>query len=193
MIWDSRPWKQDLARRAESIERRRTQRKWFETSFAALERDVFLAAYSVRKLLDAFKVSYEIESSTVNVSRHAALGRAVDYMNWDKLPELYDLSQESSEQVDTRGACNLLIHSFVFVPYLTEKGSGLAGFYVASDRDRDRWLTRIDVDELLAMLHRVADDDIVYAVSKRRTDSGPLEIIKKSNRHPDEDEEVTRP
>lgn len=53
LIGDSIPWKEDLLRIAESLERRTRQRRWVERTSFLVERDVMNAAYAVRKLNEA--------------------------------------------------------------------------------------------------------------------------------------------
>jgi len=182
MILESWPWKRDLARRAEVIRLRKTQQRWSEASFAAVERDLFVSAYSIRKLMDAGKISDEVESMSFEVTYHRPRGsRAVDFMNRDKLDELYDLSRGTATEISIRKLCNQIIHSFVFTPML-EEGGGLAGFFVASDSEKERRLLYFSVDALINVLVRVAEDDIVSMSVRRDMVGGPAKIVTKSSR-----------
>ena len=180
MIVESWPWKRDLAQRAEAIRRRKQQRRWSEGSFAALERDIFQSAYAVRKLMEAGKISDEVESSSLKATVHKPHGRAVDIMNRHRFDELYDLSRGSPGDIPLRDFCNQVIHSFVFSPAI-EKGGALAGIFVASDREKGRRLRYFDVDTVIDALVRVAEDDIVSWRGEREKVSGEVKITRKSN------------
>ena len=56
MIFESYPWKRFLGKQAEVLCRRKSQRKWTESSLACVERELFVSAYAVRKLLEANKL-----------------------------------------------------------------------------------------------------------------------------------------
>ena len=57
MIWESAYWKEELLRQAEDLKKRSTQTKWSERSLARLEKTIMIGFYSIRKLIEAKKVS----------------------------------------------------------------------------------------------------------------------------------------
>jgi len=181
MIWDSRPWKRNLARCADSLRRRKQQLRWTEVSCAAVERDILLSAYAVRKLLEAGKVSDEVESRSLRALAHLPRGRAVDIMNWHGIDDLYDLSTHTEVSLGLRDFCNQVVHSFVFVLSFAAPG-GLEGFFLASDREKERQLLYFPIDAVTDSLFRVADDDIVTGRVLRDAVAKPARITKKSNR-----------
>jgi len=72
MIDDSIPWKEDLLRVADTLERRKNQARWMARTSFLVERDTMTAAYAVRKLIQAHKVSDELRREGVQVRRHAS-------------------------------------------------------------------------------------------------------------------------
>lgn len=94
MIWDSVPWKQEIKRRASSLRRRKKQKRWGAASIAKLEQEVFYAAFAVRKLIQSFKVSDEVESITIVAEKYPPTNKVTDVMNWHQIDELYDLSKK---------------------------------------------------------------------------------------------------
>lgn len=181
MIWDSRPWKRNLARCVDTLRRRKQQRRWTEASCIAVERDIFLSAYAVRKLLEAGKISDEVESDSLRAVAHLPRGRTVDVMNWNRIDELYDLSTHTEVNLSLRDFCNQVVHSFVFVLSFAAPG-GLEGFFVASDREKERRLLHFPIDAVTDALFRVADDDIVTGRVLRDAVAKPARITNKSNR-----------
>lgn len=179
MIWESSPWKQYLARSAANLRRRKRQKRWTAASLAALEREVFFSAYAVRKLLEAGKISDEAEARPLRAAKHLPSGRTVDFLNWDKLDELYLLSARTEIDLPLREFCNQIIHSFVFTPTITDRG-GLGGFFVTSERDKNKRLLYFAVDDVARSLARVAND-IVDASFHRDFVGGPAKITKKSS------------
>lgn len=180
MIWESWPWKRDLARRAASLQRRAEQRRWPEASLQKVEQDVFLVAYSIRKLADSGKLSDELEATTVSVTAHPKRDKAVDAFNWHKIDELYGLDAASSRTLSLREFCNQIIHSFVFLPVFSEAGT-LDGFFVASDRAKEQQLFSVALADIVSLSSQVAEDDIVTLEARRSAVGAPLRVTRKSS------------
>ena len=168
-----------------------------------MERDVFLSAYTVRKLMEADKLSDELESSSLRALKYLPRDRTVDIinagtplnesgpmnlprdrtvdiMNWHKIDELYDISSHVVVSVGLRQFCNQVVHSFVFSLSMTARG-GLDGFFVASDHTKDRQLLYFSIDAVVNTLLRVADDDIVSLRMSREAIGKPMKVTRKSN------------
>jgi len=161
VIDDSFSWKLDLERAALDLERRKSQRRWSDASFAKVEKVLFTGAFGVRKLIESQKVSDEVEASTVSAKSFAFKARYVDRHNRDEIERLYDLSKGTSVTVGLEAFCNQLIHSFVLTPMLTPQ-SGMHGVFVASDRERVRRCLFFTVESLAAAFRRVAHDDLLW-------------------------------
>lgn len=153
MIWESQFWKDDLLRKAQSFDKRRTQRRWPEASLAKIEQDVMLAAYSMRKLVEAEQLSDDVKHSSMKVRTFAATGKAVTRLNWHRLEELYELDAPAAGSISLRDLCNQFVHSYVFVPELGD--GGLQGFLVASDRERSARLFGVALVDFIQVLRRV--------------------------------------
>jgi hypothetical protein len=184
MIWDSQPWKTEVARFAALLRKRKRQKRWHKTANAKVEQGVFYLAYAVRKLIEAKKISDEVEARRVNVDEHAPLGEAVDFMNWHKLDKLYDLASSKPSDLSVLDFCNQVIHSFVFSILWHEEAGGIEGFFISSDRQRAKGLFHVSLDEVLELTDAIVADDIVHSVSRRSSIGKPLEVVVKSNKMP---------
>lgn len=180
MIWDSVPWKQELERRASSLRRRKKQKRWGAASVAKLEQDVFYAAFAVRKLIEAFKISDEVESLSIVAETYPPTKKVADVMNWHRIDELYDLSKKGTHRFWPKELCHQIIHSFVFVPRLDDDTAGLSGFFVASDWQKKKSLFFVNIDEFLKMLEAVANDSIESSLGQRDPKSGEMKVTAKS-------------
>lgn len=182
MIWDSEPWKQEIERRASSLRRRKKQKRWGAASVAKLEQDVSYAAFAVRKLIEAFKVSDEVESLSIVAEEYPPSSKVADVMNWHRIDELFDLSSKKRRTFCPKELCHQIIHSFVFVPRLDDEKAGLTGFFVASDRKKTKSLFFLDIDEIIKMLEAVASDSIESSSGLRDPETGELKVETKSCR-----------
>lgn len=182
MIWDSLPWKQEIERRASSLRRRKKQKRWGAISVAKLEQDVFYAAFAVRKLIEAFRVSNEVESLLIVAEEHPPRNKVVDVMNWHRIDELFDLSSKKRRTFCPKELCHQIIHSFVFVPCLDDDTASLSGFFIASDWQKKKSLFFVNIDEIIKMLEAIANDNIESSIGRRDPESGEMKVIAKSCR-----------
>lgn len=156
MIFESRCWKDDLLRRADALARRKTQRRWPEASLAKVERELMIAAYSIRKLIEAKKLSDSVAEQTVPALSFAATGHGATLSNWDRIEKLFDFDAPAEVAISALDLANQLIHSYVFV-ILVGEGS-LDGFLVSSDRYRNERVLRVEIDAFIALLRSIGND-----------------------------------
>jgi len=159
MIWESYPWKEELHRIGDRLEKKLRQRRWTDRTDANLEKDVFVACYAIRKLIEAQKLTKSVLSCRVECTRAPLIeGRQVALHNWHKLDELYDLQREEKTHLVLRYLCNQFIHSYVFCPVFGENGL-LQSVAVASDRERQNCVYIVSVVDLVELLRRVGNDE----------------------------------
>lgn len=180
MIWDSAPWKTEIRKVVLDFEKRKNQARWPEASLVTIEKNIFYAAYAIRKLIEAFKLSDEAEATKIDGRMHPPRGVTVDILNRDKIDELYDLDVELRQDVSIKDFCNQIIHSFVFVVCFNDDLRGIKGFYVSSDRFKDKGLWYFDLDDVIALLLKVANDEIVYLRMERKGVGTAAVMVRKS-------------
>jgi len=177
MIWESYVWKVELKRDLGDLRRRLQHaatprsRGITEQVLAKIEKFVFASAFVVRKLIEAKKLSDELEAATLLVRSFPRidLERSIDFLNWHRLDEFYDLTNPSTACVIPRDLCNLLIHSLVFSPILTGDGRYVSGFLFNSDRIKDTVLFEITLETYLNFIESVIQDDVANVSYDRRT------------------------
>lgn len=180
MIWESGPWKAEVGRLTKRLGRRANQKRWSEASYAKVEQEVFYIAYVIRKLIEAQKISDEVEFQKVTVARFRPKGMLVEMNNWHKLDKLYDLAESVRQTLSLRDLCNQVIHSYIFAIVHNEINTGMCGFFFASDRQKPKGLFYIELAELLNVADNIVRDDIVRSVTRRSGIGQPLEVLVKS-------------
>jgi hypothetical protein len=182
VIWESGPWKKELWQRAHSLGKRQSQKRWTQASSVGVEKDVFFSAYAIRRLLEAEKISDEVEALGIHVTTYRALNKSIDHMNWDSINELYNLENPSNgHTLSLRDFCNQIIHSFAFLPCFKEEG-GICGFFFSSERSKNQVLYYLELGRYVSLLLTIATDDIVHIEMVRDFIGGPRRTIKKSSR-----------
>jgi hypothetical protein len=166
MIDDSHAWKNRL-RSGRAILRRKLRDATrhparAEAAFVEVEAFAFLTGYIVRKLIEAKKLSDELEAAVMNVVSYPARPEyPLDFLSAHKIDRGYDLTAPSQKAVGLRGLCNLLVHSFVFMPAADEGGTGWTGFFLNSDRTKDKELVFIAREDFDLLVDEVVRDDVV--------------------------------
>lgn len=155
MIWESSYWKEPLLASAQWLSRVRLSEKTSDKTYVRIEKAVFLGFYSIRKLLDSRKLSDVTTLLSFKLEWHPNRIQ-VNQFNWQKLEKLYDTNVLRAETRDIRFLSNLFIHSYIF---LTVEGDGrLKGFFVSSDRDRNKKVYFVDLRHVLTAFRTVGRD-----------------------------------
>lgn len=165
MIHESAPWKTHLARDADLIERWAAKLGHSERRSFVIERKVFLAAYAMRKLEDAAKLSTDTLGGPMAVSRFPPTRAGYADVNSHRWDEFFDLENAARVHLPRRRVLNLLVHSLVFVEVLGEAET-FDAFLVTSDHERARGLVQVEVAAFVALMRLAAND---YPTAMRRT------------------------
>jgi hypothetical protein len=157
MIWESYPWKEQLLMDADVVERWANKQSVTERRSFIIERKIFLSAYSIRKLLEAQKLSTEFSHRIIDCCAHPAISDRINHINNHRIPELYDLSRKNKTALRVMHLLNLIIHSFIFSEILDE-AERIDGFHVTSDRYRYKCIWAISIATLLSLMRDVGSD-----------------------------------
>ncbi|QTC90817.1 hypothetical protein [Brevundimonas goettingensis] len=165
MIHDSVPWKSRLIGDADLIERWAAKPSRSERRSFLIEQKVFLAAYAMRKLDDATKLSTSTLSAPMRVQRFAPVRSGYSEVNSHRFDKFFDLSTATPVDMPNRRLVNLLIHSLVFVEVIGEAET-FDAFMVTSDYEQAKGLIQVELADFTGLMRSVADD---YPSLIRRT------------------------
>jgi hypothetical protein len=192
VINDSVPWREQLLRSADELERRKTQRRWTERTSFLVEREIMVGCYAIRKLHEARRGSDVLAARKWEVTRHALTSaRRPDIWARETPWEYYDFPHGISAMLSVTDLCNQVIHSYIWMLSATEAGN-FDGIYVASDRQRLNGLFFIPVDRFIELFRAAGSEDITYIHMQRDAD-GDLQYVSIVAREPEiEDEDPPR-
>jgi hypothetical protein len=156
MIHESVPWKTALTTDAAVIERWAAKPPSERRSFL-LERKVFLAAYALRKLGEAYKLSTDTLAASIAVKRYAPLQPGYSAFNNHRFDKFFDLQAATAVEMPRRRLLDVLIHSLVFIEAVDEDDH-CAGFLVTSDYEASRGLFEIQLTDFVALMRQAAED-----------------------------------
>lgn len=171
MIYESKYWKDDLLRKADTLEKRKIQKRWVESSFARLEQDLMTGFYSIRKLVDARKVADAFSERRVEIIAYPWTGKPVTFINRHDFWELYRLDEPTPKMRTLGFLCNQIIHSFVYVINFDEDDK-FSGISFSSDSEKNKWLYSIEIDRVIRIFRSIGSNYPNKLVYERNSDSG---------------------
>jgi hypothetical protein len=184
LISDSIPWKEELLRVAQSIERRTTQRRWTERTSFLVERDLMNAGYALRRLNEARKVSDELAAQRITVQRHILVRGPIDIWSRHEFWKHFDMQNPQPVDLSLTDFSNQLIHSWVWSLSATEDAPhGFDGVWVSSDWASKTSLYFISAETLIGVFRAVGLDDVVEVRYLRGSD-GVMRVVKATRGNP---------
>ncbi|MER5301317.1 hypothetical protein ABT039_17845 [Streptomyces lasiicapitis] len=145
------------------------------------EDTLFRVGLGVRKLIEAAKLSVEVQELPINVTFLPV--RRDSYpgvTNQHHIEKFYDTEAAGPDQVPVLLLCHAIVHSHVLVPRFGGSGNSglrLQDFYLASDRGRKKGVYLVDwrtfVDEVV---HPVVSDDVTGIFVRRLPNGDELRI-----------------
>jgi hypothetical protein len=176
VISESRFWKEDIEKIAKRMRKYSIQSRWTERSHVNFEKDLFIAFYAVRKLIEAKKLTRTVLGLQLKASSFPSTGKGVTHLNSHKIDEHFDLEKKTSENLDLAFVCNQIIHSYIYMTSWTEQGL-LEGIMVSSDYQRNKKLYYIELNILIDCLDKVSHDYAVELRANRNPKTGDFDII----------------
>lgn len=162
MISHSYYWKKGLLREADKLHKRLEQKRWTERSVINIEKDLFLSFYSIRKLIEAKRLTDSVVQYSLPVVSYPNSGRNVTLLNCSEPSDFYNFSLPQKEKLDLVFVCNLFIHSYLFFISFDENGV-LDGVLVNSDRTRNKSMWGISVVEIIRTFKMVGNDKVTHS------------------------------
>src|SRR5436190_21430437 len=120
MITEPRYWKTDLVRLADKLEKRFKQKRWTSSSTAALEKEVLVGAYAVRRLIESGHVSKSARAMSIKVTAYAHRNTLPKSLVRHFLHS-YALMSGKPVRMNIKQVMNQFIHSSFFSPFVPFK------------------------------------------------------------------------
>jgi hypothetical protein len=121
-----------------------------------------LGFYSIRKLVEAKKLSNAVADQEIQVVAFPSLGKPITHMNWHKFDELYDQDSGQSLNKSLTFLCNQFVHSYIFLPVFDDDRR-LSHVIVASDFERNRFSYEVDLNRVIDLFEQIGADYPNYA------------------------------
>jgi len=165
VIQDSHPWKRELKKTARWLKTLRLTEAAEEKQLVRLEKELFFAAYVIRKLRESNKLTDSVANRRLKLEAYALLEQVTLINQW-KWTEVCDQENLVQREISVIKLCHQFVHSFVFSPVFDEHGV-LDSVVVASDWQSKDALLRVAAEQLIDVLESVAEDVVTESHYKR--------------------------
>jgi hypothetical protein len=118
-----------------------------------------LGFYSIRKLLEADKLSDDVANQNLRITAYPWMGKTVTRVNRGQYWELYDLEHGRPVMRSLMFLCHQVVHSYVFVVSFDERGC-FEGILVTSQRERHRQLCLVRSLQIIDLYEQIGNDSI---------------------------------
>ncbi len=157
---NSEIWKADLFTAVNSILKLATFKCYNKRQTDKFEKEIILAVFCVRILIERKKLSKRILDKEIDVIKHPKKSLdSVTWLNSNEISELYDLDKSEPTKFKTEYLCNQIIHSYILIP-VPEKNQ-FTHILVCSDRRQATNLYRISVENIISLLNEVISDNLI--------------------------------
>lgn len=156
MVIESHYWREDLAAYSRAFKPLKKPPRWSERLVVNFEKDVTMALFMVRRLAETGKFSSKMKKHKVRVFRCAFYGRPHRLVYKD-IDELHNLEGEETFSTSVMFICNQFIHADFTYAYRREDRNW-EGLYTSSDFERRRWVYKVPLAEIRAILELAVVD-----------------------------------
>lgn len=166
---ESSYWKEDLLVYSKQFKPVSKPPRWTERLQVNFEKDVTISFFMIRKLIESTKLSSKTTMYEAQIFRSPCVRKVNNRNFWD-IDKLYDLEKEQLVSKNVNFLCNQLIHGGAMYAY-REKDRNWGGIYTCSDFEREKYVYRIPISEIIKILKMAGNDypDIItmtYSKSK---------------------------
>jgi hypothetical protein len=155
MIWESSYWKKEILKIADKLERRITQKKWFDASNANAEKEIMVSAFMVRKLFESKKIDDTIERKTIPIIKYPSNGKKISLLRRLSPERFFTLEVPNKSKITIKDIYNNIIHSYIFMLNIVD--GEFQYFWVASDWNKFAFMLQINVIDYISILREVGN------------------------------------
>lgn len=149
-------WREDIARFAKAFRPVKRPPRFSERRIVVFEKDVTIALFMVRRLMEAGRFSARMRDHRAQLFRCTFHGRTHRLRHRD-IAELYDLDAETAVAKSVAFVTNQFIHADMTFAY-REEDRNWGGLYTTSDFEKKKWLYRVPLSEIRAILDLAVTD-----------------------------------
>lgn len=149
-------WKTELFSQADKIEALQRCPRWTEKHAVLLEREIMIAAFCIRSLIERQKIADSLSRKAIDVTAFPIRqGMHANRINRFDIDELYHMESPEKRQIQLDFLTNQIIHSYTIFPIKDYDEKKFSRLYVCSDYEKNKRLYDILISDLVALMREV--------------------------------------
>jgi len=158
MIVTASPWRRQLARDANALERwvmrPRSPRREY-----TLENKLFSCAFAIRRLAEANKLTAKAAQGEIEGKRYPLIDeeRLPDFTDWTEVSELYDLDKPEQVTLSVTDFAARILSSY-FLDFIDNDDGHATGLWVGSDHHGRQGVSRFPMSTVIALFRGTSRD-----------------------------------
>lgn len=132
-------------------------KRWSEKQACLFEREIMIAMFCVRTLIEQQKLSEEVITAPLSIEAFPKMPlKNTTRMNNHKIDELFNLKEPIKKSISLEFLCNQIIHSYIIYPEQNQKK--FTNLLVCSDWEKNKFLYFIKTSMICSILRVVGSD-----------------------------------
>jgi hypothetical protein len=153
MIEEQSYWRADLTKYAQRLKRRYGKLRWSKQTLYEIEKEVFLSAFIIRKLIESGKVDRAVLGLNFQIKKYPIRPGAVRSTDPKTLGSIYDIYHGRDEILSIKKLCDQFVHSYIFSPLIISRTHGVVfGLYFSSDCESEKGLYYIPLIKVIEII-----------------------------------------
>ena len=174
---DSVIWKEKLEQDVRLLRKRLNQLHWTERSVVLFERELMLAFFSIRALIEAGKLTDGTSHKEYKFKTYPNKGKIVDdYTKYD-IDEVFDLHSGLEKKLSLKLLTHQFVHAYVISTEFSEEGK-VIGVLLCSDWEKKNILIQLPVSLAIEIIEDVIFDEVKSIQYERSDKTGELRKAK---------------
>lgn len=157
MILESAPWKDELLKDADLLNRWSAKKNRIGRRDLIFEKKIFLSAYVIRKLFEADKVCTVVPEKVISCETYNRTNSFMNPWNWHRIDEHFGLECSLAASLSYKALINQIVHSHIFMLRVNEEDI-VDGFLVSSKQGKQQRLFGISLSSFIRIMREVGTD-----------------------------------
>jgi hypothetical protein len=171
MIEQHSYWRADLINFAERLERRYGKSRWSKRTLYEIEKEVFLSAYIIRKLIESGKINRSVLGLNYQIKQYPIKAGSVRSTDPKTFASTYELYHGRDCTFSVERLCHQFVHSYIFSPLIITRSHGVVfGVYFASDWDSKKGLYYTPLINVIEVVISAANNQPIKLKLARKAD-----------------------
>jgi hypothetical protein len=156
-VWESSPWKAQLQRNADILERWANRPSHSSKRDFLVESKIVQSAFAIRKLIETNKISTVLTQANIKCIKYPRNASKITPANNHHIQRHFNFNSPVSHSLSLRYLINQIIHSLILM-FAAEDRGPITHFLTVSDRDSKNSIYEVPLIDFIILVRRLSKD-----------------------------------